>query len=158
MFPREVANSRWHYKHRLRICIATATFLACTLAACSNNPREVADPTILEGAGSTSATDLFPDVIDATATQADDGTWTIAATLSSPYDSPERYADGWRVIGPDGTEFGQRLLTHDHADEQPFTRTHSGVVIPPDIDVVTIQGRDQISGWGGLTFEVALQR
>lgn len=102
--------------------------------------------------------ELFPDVVDATATLEDDGTWTFNATLSSPYDSPARYADAWRVVGPDGTEYGIRVLTHDHANEQPFTRSESGIAIPDDITTVTIEGRDQVSGWGGATFEVELAR
>ena len=103
------------------------------------------------------STELFPDVVAATARD-DGGTWTISATLSSPYDSPERYADGWRVLGPDGTVFAERELTHDHAAEQPFTRSRSGIEIPDDVDVVTIQGRDQVSGWGGETVELTLDR
>ena len=54
--------------------------------------------------------ELFPDVVDATAVLEDDGTWTFNATLSSPYDSPARYADAWRVVGPDGTEYGLSLI------------------------------------------------
>lgn len=104
----------------------------------------------------TAGVELFPDVIAASATQANDGTWTISATLSSPYDSPDRYADAWRVIGPDGAVFGERILTHDHASEQPFTRSQNGITIPSQITVVTIQGRDQRSGWGGTTFELSL--
>ncbi len=105
-----------------------------------------------------SSEELFPDVIDATATLEADGTWTVNATLSSPYDTPERYADAWRVVGPDGTEYGIRVLTHDHANEQPFTRSESGISIPDDVTTVTIEGRDQISGWGGASFELALNR
>lgn len=104
------------------------------------------------------AEELFPDVIDATAQQDGDGTWTVNATLSSPYDSAERYADGWRVVGQDGTVYGIRVLTHDHADEQPFTRSHSGIEIPEGVEVVTVEGRDQLSGWGGQTFELELPR
>jgi hypothetical protein len=100
---------------------------------------------------------LFPDVIAATATMGAEGTWLFSATLSSPYDSPGRYADAWRVLAPDGTELGVRELAHDHASEQPFTRTLSGVVVPAGVDVVTIEGRDQVSGWGGATVEVELQ-
>lgn len=99
----------------------------------------------------------WPDVIDATA-MFDGDTWTIAATLSSPYDTPERYADSWRVVGPDGTVYGERFLTHDHQNEQPFTRSQRGIVIPADVDVVTIEGRDQRYGWGGDTFELVLER
>ncbi len=98
----------------------------------------------------------FPDVIDATATRDDDGSWTVSATISSPYDSPERYADAWRVIGPHGEELAIRELTHDHAGEQPFTRSHSGVQIAPSITEVTIEGRDQVSGWGGATYVLSL--
>lgn len=114
-----------------------------------------------EGAGDAAndeAEPLFPDVLDATAERADDGTWTISATLSSPYDTPERYADAWRVLGADGTEYGIRVLTHDHANEQPFTRSHSGIEIPDDVAEVTIEGRDQLSGWGGETFTLQLEQ
>lgn len=103
----------------------------------------------------TAVDELFPDVLGATA-MLDDGLWTFSATLSSPYDSPERYADAWRVVGPDGTVFGIRELAHDHANEQPFTRSQSDIAIPRDVDTVTVEGRDQISGWGGATFEVDL--
>lgn len=100
---------------------------------------------------------MFPDVIGATATR-DGATWTVSATLSSPYDTPERYADAWRVVGPDGTVYGERILTHDHANEQPFTRSESGIEIPDDVSSVTIEGRDQKFGYGGDTFELELSR
>lgn len=100
---------------------------------------------------------MFPDVIDATA-ESDGETWTVSATLSSPYDSPERYADAWRVVGSDGEIYGERELTHDHAAEQPFTRSESGIEIPDDVDEVTIEGRDLDNGYGGETFALALPR
>ena len=54
---------------------------------------------------------LFPDVLAAEATTTDGTSFNFSATLSSTYDSPERYADAWRVLGPDGTEYGIRVLT-----------------------------------------------
>ncbi len=45
----------------------------------------------------------------------------------------------------------------DHANEQPFTRSLSGVEIPDDVSIVTIQGRDQVNGRGGATLEIRLQ-
>lgn len=118
-----------------------------------------ADPTTTLTDAAPAANDpstFFPDVLDATATQADDGTWTFNVTLSSPYDTPEQYADAWRVVDADGNELGIRILGHDHATEQPFTRSHSGIVIPDGITTVTIEGRDQANGWGGdfLEFEL----
>ena len=98
----------------------------------------------------------YPDILNATLTEQDDGTFNISVTVSSPYDTPQRYADAWRVLAPDGTILGERVLTHDHADEQPFTRSLSGLAIAPHISRVTIQGRDKIHGYGGKSLEISV--
>lgn len=95
------------------------------------------------------SSDEFPDIVAAQATPTGNNTWRFDVTVSSTYDSPERYADAWRVVGPDGTEYGIRVLTHDHASEQPFTRSQNGIEIPPEVTTVTIEGRDLANGWGG---------
>jgi hypothetical protein len=51
-----------------------------------------------------------------------------------------------------------RVLTHPHANEQPFTRSLDGVEIPQEVDRVVVQGRDLINGWGGVTAEVELDK
>lgn len=102
------------------------------------------------------ATDRFPSVVAVEPEQNDDDTWNFSVTMTSPYDTPERYADGWRVLGPDGTEFGTHTLTHDHANEQPFTRRQSNVEIPDDVTEVTVEGRDLSNGFGGATITVEL--
>ena len=107
-----------------------------------------------ETATSASGEQLFPEILDAQATSAGDGTWTFAVTISSPYDTPQRYADGWRVMDPAGNVLGTHTLLHDHASEQPFTRTQRGVAIPTGIDEITVEGRDQANGFGGLTLTV----
>ena len=99
----------------------------------------------------------FPDVLDVVAAPTDKG-WDFDVTVSSPYDTPERYADAWRVVGPDGVVFGVRELLHDHAAEQPFTRSLRGVEIPAEVDVVMVEGRDSDNGWGGQSVEVSLDR
>lgn len=98
---------------------------------------------------------LYPDIVDASVT-GDGSGYNFIVTMSSPYDSPERYADAWRVIGDDGQVYGVRELLHDHAHEQPFTRSLEGVEIPEKVTSVTVQGRDQIYGWGGGVVEVSL--
>lgn len=98
----------------------------------------------------------FPDIIAVQATQDDSGSWRFDVTVSSPYDTPQRYADAWRVIDPDGNELGIRVLAHDHANEQPFTRSQTGIEIADDISEVTVQGRDRSNGWGGGELVVAL--
>lgn len=93
----------------------------------------------------------YPDVQDVAVSAEGEGTYTFDVTISSPYDSPERYADGWRVLGPDGDVLGEMELTHDHASEQPFTRTQTGVEIPDGVKTVTVEGHDTENGYGGKT-------
>ena len=99
---------------------------------------------------------MYPDIVDAAARLQPDGTWHFDVTVSSPYDSPERYADAWRILDADGRVLGVRELAHHHAGEQPFTRSLSGVAIASTVSTVTIEGRDQANGWGGTTFELVL--
>jgi len=123
-----------------RIAVATST--------------TVSAPTTVSG---DDAAGFFPDVIDVVAAEQADG-WRFDVTISSPYDSPTQYADAWRVLAQDGTELALRILTHDHASEQPFTRSQSGIQIPADIERVTVEGRDLLNGWGGATLEITLER
>lgn len=98
---------------------------------------------------------LYPSVLAAEVSPTPNG-WDIDVTISSDYDSPERYADAWRVIGDDGVVYGVRELLHDHANEQPFTRSLKGVAIPDTVTSIIIEARDQVYGWGGQTVEVLL--
>lgn len=98
---------------------------------------------------------LYPDVVDVSVSR-DAGSYDFDVTVSSPYDSPKRHADAWRVVGDDGQVYGVRELTHDHANEQPFTRSLSGVDIPESVDTVTVQARDLVYGWGGAVVEIGL--
>lgn len=129
-----------------------------TSVSAGGGPATTNSTGLASGATSTTPADdgLFPDVVAAEAVRDDDGTWRFDVTLSSPYDQPDRYADAWRVLDVDGVELGVRVLTHDHANEQPFTRSLSGVEIPDDVTEVTIEGRDQRNGWGGTTVTVDL--
>lgn len=106
--------------------------------------------------GSPSSADRFPDVIAVELRPAGERVFDVAVTISSPYDSPERYADGWRVLDRDGNVLGTHTLMHDHASEQPFTRTQGGLHIPAGISEVTVEGRDQANGFGGGTITVAV--
>lgn len=102
-----------------------------------------------------SDTQRHPDVVDVTVERTGD-TYTFTVTISSPYDTPDRYADGWRILGPDGTVYGEHTLAHDHAGEQPFTRTQTGVRIPDGVTEATVEGHDQRYGYGGATVTVPL--
>ncbi len=49
-------------------------------------------------------------------------------------------------------------LGHDHASEQPFTRTQTNVTIPSSVTSVVVEGRDLKNGYGGKTATVRLSR
>jgi len=98
----------------------------------------------------------YPDVISAKVSSSGKDTYDFDVTVSSPYDSPRRYADAFRVTDKDGTVYGERTLSHDHATEQPFTRDLYSVKIPNTVRVVVIQSRDLRYGYGGKTVEVKL--
>ncbi|MBU1223529.1 MAG: hypothetical protein KKA22_03130 [Gammaproteobacteria bacterium] len=102
------------------------------------------------------ASQRYPDVVAVKAQSRAADTFDFDVTVSSPYDTPQRYADAFRVVGKDGTVHGERRLLHDHAGEQPFTRDLYGVRIPRGVRAVTVQARDQKYGYGGKTVEVAL--
>lgn len=68
----------------------------------------------------------------------------------------EHYADKWDVTAPDGSVLGTRILHHPHVKEQPFTRSISGVVIPPGVTRVTLRAHDSVHKYGGKAVSVDL--
>ena len=90
------------------------------------------------------------------ATQNGDGTWRFDVTIRHPDTGWDHYADGWRVLDMAGNELGMRVLHHPHVNEQPFTRSLSGVVIPEGTTQVQIQARDLPEGWNTGTTVVDL--
>ncbi len=111
---------------------------------------------LLAGGGVMAELQKYPDVVSATVRPRAPDIFDFDVTVSSPYDTPQRYADAFRVTGKDGVVFGERRLLHDHAGEQPFTRDLYGVKIPSGVRTVVIQARDQKYGYGGKTVEVTL--
>lgn len=69
----------------------------------------------------------------------------------------KHYANKWDIVAEDGTVLGTRVLYHPHDDEQPFTRSLSGVLIPEEVKAVTIRAHDLKHGYGGKTLTVDLR-
>jgi hypothetical protein len=68
----------------------------------------------------------------------------------------DHYADRWEIIAPDGEILAKRVLAHPHTNEQPFTRSLSGLKIPADIHQVTIRAHDSVHAYGGATKRIVL--
>lgn len=80
------------------------------------------------------------------------GGWRFDVTLLHEDEGWDHYADRWEVLGPDGTILGTRTLLHPHENEQPFTRSLSGVEIPEGIDYVLIRAMTRSMATGRSCF------
>ncbi|WP_321336729.1 hypothetical protein [Breoghania sp.] len=108
------------------------------------------------GVGAQNARAGQADVIAAQAVRNGDGSWTISATLRHADSGWDHYADRWEVVAGDGDVLAVRNLAHPHVNEQPFTRSLSGVILPEGITTVTIRAHDSVHGYGGRKYEVKL--
>ena len=98
------------------------------------------------------------DVIKVVAEEEVGGTWRFQVTVRHADQGWDHYADRWDVVAPDGSLLGTRTLLHPHVDEQPFTRSLSGVEIPLDVTSVTIRAGDSVHKYGGHEMVVELPR
>ena len=97
------------------------------------------------------------DVVAAKFEKAADGTYRFDVTVRHADAGWEHYADKWQVIGADGTVYGERVLAHPHDNEQPFTRSQSGITTPEDVGSVTVRAHDKVHGWGGAELTVDIE-
>jgi hypothetical protein len=51
------------------------------------------------------------------------------------------------VETPGGAILGTRVLHHPHVEEQPFTRSLSGVDLPDGITEIVVRTRTNVTGW-----------
>ncbi|TDY01698.1 hypothetical protein [Thiohalophilus thiocyanatoxydans] len=84
--------------------------------------------------------------------------WRAHVTLEHADTGWDHYADAWRVVSPDGKELGQRTLHHPHENEQPFTRSLSGIAIPGEMTVVVVEAHDKLHGWSADRVRIDLQQ
>ena len=96
-----------------------------------------------------------PRVVAAEAIRQGDA-WAVAVTIRHPDTGWDHYANGWEVLAPDGTQLGYRELLHPHVDEQPFTRSQSGIAIPEGLDHVLIRPRCTLDGWSAQATRLEL--
>lgn len=96
------------------------------------------------------------EIVVAAARQGADGSYRFSVTLRHADAGWDHYADKWDVLGPDGTVLGTRVLLHPHQDEQPFTRSLSGVKVPKGVTRVSIRAHDKVHGYAKRTLNVDL--
>ena len=83
-----------------------------------------------------------------------DSGWRFDVTVRHADAGWDHHADGWTILTETGTPLAHRELLHPHDDEQPFTRSLSGVAIPEGAERVILRAHDTVHGWSedyGLT-------
>jgi hypothetical protein len=150
----------------MRITVA-ALAIGLFLAACgdgSDRSRATAgtSSTIVTSETETSdATQPVPasgcaDVVGVEVERVTEGVYRFEVTVRSGDTGWDKYADAWEIRASDGTVLGVRALAHPHENEQPFTRSLSGVEIPTGVAEVTVAARDSVEGFCGATTTVAI--
>jgi hypothetical protein len=145
---------------RLRPAGGAALLVALGLAvsACGN-----AGPESREGRTNADArfaaslrTQRFPELLNVRPQRSARDAYDFMVLMGSPYDSPRRYADGWRVLSLRGQTLGEKRLARPHSGEQPFWRRQSGVRVPVGTRQVQLEGHDSRNGYGGRRLTVTL--
>ncbi|MCP4331061.1 MAG: hypothetical protein GY785_00280 [Gammaproteobacteria bacterium] len=82
------------------------------------------------------------------------GSCIFAVTLEHADQGWSHYANQWDVMTLDDKLLGSRVLYHPHDNEQPFTRSLSGVTIPSGVSQVKIRAKDLVHGYSPQEFLV----
>lgn len=124
----------------IRICICCAVLVTC-----------LACPQFSVIAGEV-------EIVDAKVNQVSKGRYRFDVTLRHEDKGWQHYANRWQVETSDGKVLGTRVLLHPHVNEQPFTRSLSGISVPVDIKTVTIRAFDSVHGDSEMTVNVEIPR
>jgi hypothetical protein len=126
----------------IRLVWLVLVLVACSASITSPPPGEVPDG--------------CADVIEVVVAAEPGGTYRFDVTVRSADTGWEKYVDAWEVRAPDGSVLGTRFLTHPHVDEQPFTRSLTGVGVPGGVEEVEVAARDLADGFCGQTLTVPI--
>ncbi len=78
----------------------------------------------------------------------------FSVTLKHADEGWEHYVNQWDVMTMDGELLKSRVLLHPHVNEQPFTRSLSGVKIPAGTTRVKIRAKDLKHGYSSDEYTV----
>ncbi len=96
------------------------------------------------------------DVVEVKIVKIGENTYQFDVTVTHNDEGWNHYVNRWEVVGGDGTVVGTRILHHPHVNEQPFTRSLSGIVIPKSAIPVTVRAHDSVHEYGGKVISPAL--
>ena len=98
----------------------------------------------------------YAQVVNVRAVQQDRELWRFDVTVRHNDEGWEHYADRWEVVSAQGEVLATRVLAHPHQQEQPFTRSLSGILLPASVTEVVVRAHDSLHGFGGAELSVPL--
>lgn len=98
------------------------------------------------------------DVIEVEVRRIGGDTYKFDVTVRHADEGWEHFANKWEIMAPAGTILGTRVLAHPHVEEQPFTRSLSGVKIPENLAEVIVRAHDLVHEYSGKKVTVAVPR
>jgi hypothetical protein len=124
-------------------------WLALLMFACKTTPLPPSslevEPPVVEPADSVLANIASVNVTG------DSDSYIFAVGIRSDETGCDRYADWWEVVSEDGELLFRRVLSHSHADEQPFVRS-GGPVNIADTESVWVRAHMSPDGYGGTAW------
>lgn len=98
------------------------------------------------------------DIVKAEAIQTSPGVWTVKVTVRHDDAGWDHYANRWEILDLERNILATRVLAHPHDNEQPFTRSLTGVLIPLEMRQVIVRAHDSVHGYGGKEFRLTLKK
>ncbi len=96
------------------------------------------------------------DVVEVKVSRSGNNSYNFTVTVLHKDTGWKHYANKWDIVDEKGTVLGTRVLYHPHVDEQPFSRSLSGVKIPIHIKSITVRAHDSVHEYGGKVVSVKL--
>jgi len=84
------------------------------------------------------------------------GIYHIKVTIEHGDTGWDDYVEAWEMFAPDGTLLGSRPFFGPELEEQATVSALAGVVIPQDVETVTIRARNFPQGLNGDPVEVRI--
>ena len=85
--------------------------------------------------------------------------WRFDVTVRHNDEGWDHYANLWQIVDPGNHEvIGERVLAHPHENEQPFTRSQSGISVPPELKRILIRAKCDRHGFGGREILIDLSK
>lgn len=96
------------------------------------------------------------DVVNVKVSKENDTSYSFTVTVLHKDTGWNHYASKWDIVDEKGMVLATRTLHHPHVEEQPFTRSLSGVKIPESIKTVTVRAYDSVHEYGGKVVTIDL--